>query len=320
MDSISKAHHASSPRASRARGAGTTFYLIVVAILAALVLAFVLLERRSPPSERPPAGPTAGGLQPGAGGRLDPRPFRSQVEALEAVLYRPGPADAATGAHVSYAARQLADVVRTATEGTSSQLHWREIASFAQEVGREDDVGFASFDLPAARTRWEEIRGRVFLPADWLTGSSSGTRSSSVRVSTGSESSLVDRLRRLAETTGELINSGRDESEALADLGVEVPEGTSRADDLLADWRRWSKEWEQQVNGLTAALPPPPGRDAPEDLVSARQALARALNDLRLVPVPTADSGMPTRSERAQRFDAAESALQLVRDHLARID
>jgi hypothetical protein len=48
--------------------------------------------------------------------------------------------------------------------------------------------------------------------------------------------------------------------------------------------------------------------------------LAKAVQNLQLVAVASAGSGIPSRSERAQRLDAAEAAVAEARARLDEID
>jgi hypothetical protein len=250
------------------------------------------------------------------GERLDPARYRTEIEALEATLYRVGTVDATAAQHIHYAARRLADAVLEGREPFAPQAA-RTITTFADRVLQPDDVGFATLDLPATRGRWIELRGRLFRPADWLTGGAEGAPGSGVHPGPDTREASVNELRRLVETVTDLINSGRDETGYFGEIGVDVEEMSDGAASLRADWEDWARGWSQRVETVAASLPVRTASDARNELVEAHRQLATAIHQLRLVAMTESATGVPPRVERQRYFDAAQRAVDSARSLLS---
>jgi hypothetical protein len=310
-----------STRASSDRGASTAVYLLVLGVLAVLILVAILLERSTGPADegtRPSTPGEAAG--PADGDLLDPDPYREQIRALEAVLYREGAADAATGSHVVYAARRLADAVHTNEAEPLATEASQEILAFAADIDQSDHVGFATLDLPAARASWAQVRGRLFVTAQWFAGLETSAGRRVVRAGPGAGGFLAANLRRLSDQVADLITAGREETAGFGEIGVDVPEPSEEAAQLRSDWADWSRDWDRRVNALATVLPPSPAAGASSELVLAHQGLANVVHALRLLPTTTSDVGIPSPRERQERFDAADSTLQQARERLMGID
>ncbi len=299
------------------RGASTNTYLLALLVIAvAVALAIVFFGGEGDQVEDADSARSAETVVLAPGERLDPALYRTEIEALEATLYRVGTVDTTTARHIHYAATRLADAVLDGREPFAPQAA-RSITSFADRVLQPDDVGFATLDLPATRGRWSELRGRLFRPAEWFTGGAEGAPGPGVRPGPDTREASVNELRRLVETVTDLINSGRDETGYFGEIGVDVEEMSDGAASLRSDWEDWARGWSQRVETVAASLPVRTAGDAPNELVEAHRQLATAIHQLRLVAMTESATGVPSRVERQRYFDAAQRAVDSARSLLS---
>jgi hypothetical protein len=297
------------------RGASTNTYLLALLVLAVIVaLAIVFFGGEGEQAEDADSARSAAAVVLAPGERLDPALYRTEIEALEATLYRVGTADATTARHIHYAARRLADAVLDERE-TAAPRAARAITSFADGVLQPDDVGFATLDLPATRGQWTQLRGRLFRPADWFAGGAAS--GPAVRSGPDTKEASVNDLRRLVETVTDLINSGRDETGYFGEIGVDVEEMSNQAASLRSDWEEWARGWSQRVETVAASLPVRTAADAQTELVEAHRQLSTAIHQLRLVAMTDSATGVPPRAERQRYFDAAQRAVGSARSLLS---
>jgi len=308
-------HFREQPWAGPQCGASTNTYLVALLVLAAIVALLVVLSGgRGEQAEEGDAARSAAADVLATAERLDPALYRGQIEALEAALYRQAAADVNTARHINHSARRLADAVRNGGEA-AGPVAARTITDFADSVLQPDDVGFATLDLPATRSRWTGLRDRVFRSADWfIGGAGSGP---AARTDPATKEATVNDLRRLVETLTDLINSGRGETSYFGEIGVDVEEMSREADSLREDWEEWARGWSSRVEYVAAALPVRTAADAPTELVEAHRELATAIHQLRLIAMADSVSGVPSRAERQRLFDAAEGAVQSARGLLS---
>ena len=307
-------HYPEEPWADPQRGASTNTYLLALLVLAAIVaLAIVFSGGRGEESGDADSHRSAGAVVLATAERLDPALYRGHIEALEAALYRQETADVNDARHIHHSARRLADAV--ADEGNPAGLMAsRAITNFADRILQPDDVGFATLDLPATRSRWSELRGRLFLPADWFVGGAAS--GPAARTGPDTREASVNELRRLVETVTYLINSGRGETGYFGYIGVDVEEMSREAESLREDWEEWARGWSKRVEFVAAALPVRTAPDAPTELVEAHRQLATAIHQLRLLAMADSASGVPSRAERQRFFDSADSAVAVSYTHL----
>jgi len=310
------------PKSTRAdNGAVSATAVIILVVLAALVLAAIFLGRGREPTEpldRPVSPGDAAG--PVARVQLDPTPYRQQISALEVVLYRQGSADSTIVDHISFAARRLADAVRDTEGGMTGARAHREILAYVDEVNTRDDVAFANFDLPSVRSRWVRLRNRLFVKAEWMVGVGDMGHKRGVRRADGSQPAYALSLRRYGDRLSDLIANGQGQISWMREKAVGLEEESPEAEQLKDDWVQWTGEWERLIDTVAASLPPPPAVGAPENVTVAHTALAKAVQDLRLVSMPTEDFGESFISAREQRLDTAYAEVAKARINLQGID
>lgn len=215
--------------------------------------------------------------------KLDPEPFRAQVEALETALFRT-PIDE-TGDLLVVSA----DVAAAAAELSSRILeeepvHGLTAADLIARLGQAmptDQVALA--DVQRARTQWLSVRKQQLHAADWfLSPPASGTATASDPVADYSD---------VAASLRAALEDGA--AQARATLSAEG--GTLPAGD---GWRSFARDWSSQLDSLRSRLPRRPPADADARLLTAVQDLEQAMAQGRAL---AAETSTPDPS----RFDAA---------------
>ena len=124
-----------------------------------------------------PAGPEPVGLNevgerevapPPAVGRVDPARYRTTIQQLESELYAQAAPDFSTGNRISNLATQLGTAVLRRESRVLATQAGQRLMGFANRIGVESDVGYATVDLPRARSLWEDVRSEVFNDATWF--------------------------------------------------------------------------------------------------------------------------------------------------------
>ena len=101
-------------------------------------------------------------------GRIDPTLVRSQIEALEALVYPTQPAALGQGGRIQRASMVLYSGIMRATSALAGSQHGQKIVGFGGMASQHEDVGFATIDLTAVQREWERVRAEVFHDADWF--------------------------------------------------------------------------------------------------------------------------------------------------------
>jgi len=231
---------------------------------------------------RPDSG--RGAVAARSSGRLNPAPYRAEIEAIEGALYRSAPpnfSDAAKiGDEAERLAMRLAGSLTPRTTEARSQLN----AFAASLTAASESLSYA----PTARIEWtrawEETRAAVFEPAPWFHAAAVVGPASSA----ADPANSLAQLRQAADSIAGLIDSARletvdfgDEQVNLANLNL-VPDGREK----LERWRRWVSGWVPRVDAALAALPPP--TEVPARQLDARILVERILAELKSAPDPGA--------------------------------
>ena len=101
-------------------------------------------------------------------GRIDPTLVRSQLEALEALVYPTQPAAFGQGGSIQRASMVLYSAIMRATSPLLGSQHGQSIVGFGSMASQYEDVGYATMDLTRVQRDWEEVRAKVFHDADWF--------------------------------------------------------------------------------------------------------------------------------------------------------
>jgi hypothetical protein len=127
---------------------------------------------------------------------------------------------------------------------------------------------------------------------------------------------VVSDLQFVIQNTKALIDHGRRRCAELGEPGYEPGYEDADGRAQIDAWRSFQREWDDALNEIASDLPQAPGWDENPDAVAAYQDIARALQELRFVPVGTGDWATPFASMWTGRFDAADTLLDGAADRL----
>ena len=249
-------------------------------------------------------------------GRINPTPFRAEIEALERVLYKTSPPDYGDAEAAASLLRRLHE--RVSGEAANPVIRGRvDEILFLASLADGGDTGYALPDLGPTRERWEQIRAAVFAPADWFASGGDEIVSAQTRPAPTVTLQEVHELTLVIGRIERLVADGRRQCDELGEpqYSIEAPGAAGRAQ--IEGWRRWAREWDDAVNGVAAHLPPAPAWDGEPNYAVAYQEIERAIRELRLVPGGAGDWPTPFRYSWEQRFTAAGRALRAARESLS---
>ncbi len=236
--------------------------------------------------------------------KLDPEPYRGQIQALETALFRT-PLDETEDLLVA------SSNVRAATDDLSSAILRSEpidglttadlIARIGQGVPADQVV---LTDIQRARDQWTRLRKQRFLSADWFTEPSAA---GAVPDTTAADFSSI------AASVLALIEDGAVEVETLNDPGLSTGgDDGFEEDDSALRWRTFARDWLDQLKSLQSRLPARPGAGAAGNLLVAIQDLEQAMrlarslatsNQLPSVTDSRFDDGISAALRAQQNFD-----------------
>jgi hypothetical protein len=294
--------------------------VIILVVLAALVVIAVFLSRGRDAAEPVDLAAEINAAESEAQMLLDPGPYQEQITALEELLSSQGSLDLTAVEHISYAAGRLASAVRDTVGGVDGARIGRQILVYAEEIKRRDASGFSTLDLPSARTNWIQLRNRLFSKANWMDGVSDSDRRMVVRRADANKPAYAVGLRQFGDRLADLVSDGRSEVGWIRGRAVDIDEGSPEAALLRDQWAEWTKEWDRRVDTMAAAMPSPPAVGGPESVTVAYTALARAVQDLRLISMSAGDFSAATIDSCEQQFDDAADQLTKARINLQGIE
>ena len=281
--------------------------LPAIAALAVPVLAALVLT-----------GCGGGGEQAGATAtRLDPELYRSDLEDVEAVLFKDEPADYGDGDRVSAALYRAAGRAMAAGCDPASQAKARVLVAFAGEAGAMEDAGYAMPDLGSLRARWREVRGEVFDRAEWFREADAGLAARQRPAPPRADADAVRDVEQVIERLRDLMRRGRRDVEQLGEPVYALELIGREGEAQIARWQAWSRRWDEQLTELARKLPPAPGLDDDGNYLVAYQNVAQALGALRRVPLGAGAWPTPFRYQWEECFELAERQLAAAGERLA---
>jgi len=250
--------------------------------------------------------------------RLDPLPYRPEIEAVEAALYATPPAPAGDAQQVSAAlAALLASIEQR--EGIPGALHpARTLWAFSESVAVAPDPAAAPRDHALVQGEWEAARDRAFEPTEWFTTASIEYVESIAAQRRRLDRASVIRLTALLGRLEALADAGERECETLSAPVPAAAAPTAGGDDDLARWQDFQRSWVERVDATTRQLPTAK-RAAPRDFVLALERARDALRALRDAPTGAGRSPTPVPGQWQPRFAAVRSQIDRAREHLARL-
>jgi len=230
-----------------------------------------------------------------AADRLDPEPYREQVEALETALFRT-PIDETDdmliiSADIAATAADLSSTI-VATDPTGGLTAADLIARLGQSVPTDQVV---QGDIQKARDQWLRLRKQQLLPADWLF-SPEAAGAAGETTSAAGYSDVASSLRAS-------IEDGLAEVQTLADAAADTIPGTPPP---VEGWRSFARDWRQQLDSLESRLPARPSARDDGRLLAAIQDLEKALAQARAL----AAAANPPDAEDSRFNEAIDMALR----------
>jgi len=118
-------------------------------------------------SESTQEAPALAAAPPPIDGRIDPAPYRAQIEATEAVLYAP-PEGNAQWKNLSKALLELHNAIVFRDSSTLARETSQRLFFFSAQVDAAPAGKHAEEQLQVMRGVWEKIRADQFARADWF--------------------------------------------------------------------------------------------------------------------------------------------------------
>ncbi len=306
------------------RARSTSPLTIVLALLSAVVAILVYgASSWSDPGpitaddSTPGLAETSSSGYKGPGSNLDPAPYRSQIEAVESVLFQNKPAELMTADRASSAIMKLSEEIGKSPQGRAVST---ELLFLSGRISSEADSGYSVMNLQRARSSWEEIRAQHFSEAAWFQHSTSQTDQAQTRPEPKADPGIVRSLQRCASDMELLITGSRSEIEAFGEPYVDAAEGSAELSRLVNRWNVWSRRWSEDVDRIGSRMPAQVPFDGPSELLSAYNDLSRSLNSLQVLPIGANDSGMPFKGLRQSRLEQAEIGIRQARQSLSELD
>lgn len=241
--------------------------------------------------------------------RINPERIRTEIEALEALLY--GASKTWTVSNqLAIATRALASKI---PPGPSAAPLRDALARYTEMHSIEEESGYVGVNVESARDGWEKIRDRSFEAAPWF-AQATGDSLREARAREASERaaamlSFCDHLDRVIERTA-------NEVLALPEV-AEVVTADQRREVL--EWQEWARSWDATLQQELRDFPPHPGFDTDANLTFAFQKLESAAHALRLLPVSSGDWPTSAIYMREMRLDEARDALREARRYLQQV-
>jgi hypothetical protein len=243
--------------------------------------------------------------------RLDPEPYRAEIQALESVLYGTGRLGSDARGQLSEAARGLEITLRKGTR--LNPKAGEALAMTVFQLGTLAELEGDSFDWAAHRQEWEAARAAHLRPAPWFAASSAALEEAQA---TGEARGIVPDAAPYERALDEIE---RLIARADADLSILPEDFGEMLDPMVSDrWDNGQKSAKADAEKIRADLPaPPPGAH------SAWMRTWKAIDQcLRMIPselfrTTGGEFGLPTRSQVQLRVAAARRRLAAARKTLA---
>jgi hypothetical protein len=220
-----------------ARGGASGRLLLAVAVFVVAVLGLDLV-RSSPVLQEE----VARAVGPDAPAKLDPAPWRREIEAIEALLYEDAPAAFGDPERAARQALELAERMQAELPRRQAQAAFLRLVSFAREVDARGDVGFAAPDRMAPRLAWEEVRRELFVRAAWFRRAAPDLARARRPGPRRADVLMVQALREHAKRLDALVAEGRRELPRFGEQLVDAAEGSRAERELIADWYAFARE------------------------------------------------------------------------------
>lgn len=246
---------------------------------------------------------------------FDPNEHRAQIEAVEAILYKRGPADHSDVDRATSSLVALHESVLSRQTGATKRSRAHALLLMTSQASFTD-VGYSSPDLSPLRERWEEVRMELFGPADWYRESTADVERAQAHPEPEIDPGRVYELSRVIDRLEDLIAVGRMECEELGEPVYEPGRVGYDGEVQIQQWNQFYRDWDERLSSAAEFLPPQPPLDGAADYLFAHQSVSRAFIELRLIPYGAGEWPTPFAYQWEQRFRAAEEHLNGARERL----
>ena len=100
--------------------------------------------------------------------RIDPALVRSQLQALENLVYGTEIEEYMQGSRIQRASLVLYQGIMQRASRLLAARHGNKIVGFGSTAATFEDVGYATIDMDMIRREWEDVRADVFHDAAWF--------------------------------------------------------------------------------------------------------------------------------------------------------
>ncbi len=246
-------------------------------------------------------------------GKLDPTPYRAEIEKLEGALYLTRREKADDYETVGALVLELVNAIGATDSSRIGRVASGKLLFFSAQAqtGNEDPL---IDDLTIIQQQWEELRGEYFAPASWYRhGADDSVPVAGARVP---DSGRMAAIERVVSKLEELVSAARLEVVALGEPKYTLESIDDAGKAQISQWQRWSRAWDQRVAKSSAGLPEYPGPNAPSDLLSALERVDVAVIHLERVDLARGAWATPFRKQWEEHFEKAEFALREARRYL----
>ena len=256
----------------------------------------------------------------GASAKLAADPFRSEIEAIESILYQGKPSEIQTADRASGALVKLGHRVSEGQPRLLAIEVSREVIFLAARIGGEADAGYSVLDLHSARSRWEQLRDERFVRTNWFRSSSESIDRVQTPEPPKRDPRIIAAMENVASDLDGLVAQGRSQAMAFGEPYVDAPERSRALGRLVDRWSAWSRGWSEDVRRVGIRLPAQPPLDADSRVLQAYNDLGAALASLYSVPVSANDSGIPFKQQRRNRLETAQHHVDAARISLSALN
>lgn len=249
--------------------------------------------------------------------RLDPAPYRAEIERIEAILYQERPASEGQPEQVARLASDLAERIRAGESRLAGQAGFVRLLAFAADVDAQEDAGYAAPDHGRPRSEWVALRAELFEPAPWLRLATPLAAEPQRRPEPTADPATIARLRTFVRLLSALVEDSRPELLRFGEQYVDVAEGSAAERRLAEDWNRYARRFGERLQDVARQAPPQPAWDGEPHVVAAHQRLGEALQRLRLATVAPGELALPDKAWRRESLDGAAALLDEARRELA---
>lgn len=253
---------------------------------------------------------------------LSPEPYREQILALEAALYKEEPANYQDAMAVEKAAGEMLEKYMTSRRLRRNDV--MEKLSMLGSMAGGEQIAYSAMARREWITAWEDARGSLFEKAGWF---HAPVFVNSEASAAADQNAVILSMQRSLSWADRLIAEGRAEIQAFGEKSVDLRTINSAPENKLnlEQWRLWVPGWQTRVNDAASSLPSP-AVIASRELQDAHKSVSQVFGLLLDPPDPGAGAFLspadplykarylPDRRSRDGWLNTAENWLKYPRE------